>query len=60
MMKGAPEVILKRCSHASIDGEIIEIDEEFRKQCQVSRCLNFITLLIALSMLGNFLAMKDV
>lgn len=36
MMKGAPEVILKRCSHVSIDGQIKEIDEEFRKQCQVS------------------------
>jgi magnesium-transporting ATPase (P-type) len=35
MMKGAPEVILNRCSHASIDGQIKEIDEEFRKQCQV-------------------------
>ena len=36
MMKGAPEVILNRCTHVSVEGQIQEIDEEFRKQCQVS------------------------
>jgi sodium/potassium-transporting ATPase subunit alpha len=35
MMKGAPEVILNRCSHVSIDGQVKKIDDGFRKQCQV-------------------------
>lgn len=60
MMKGAPEVILNRCSHASIDGEIVEIDEEFRKQCQVIGLEKYYQLTRLFSMPGNFSEMKDI
>lgn len=35
MMKGAPEVILSRCSTTSINGELTEIRENFRSDCMV-------------------------
>lgn len=34
MIKGAPEVVLSRCSHALIDGNLIEINDEFRQRAQ--------------------------
>ncbi|CAD5206669.1 unnamed protein product [Bursaphelenchus okinawaensis] len=36
MMKGAPEVILARCTYALIDEELVEINNEFRQRCQES------------------------
>lgn len=53
MMKGAPEMILSRCSHVSIDGQIKEIDESFRLQCQVNRRFNFNVIRDVFSMLGS-------
>ena len=35
-MKGAPEVILSKCSHVRYDREMVEIDDQFREECQVS------------------------
>ncbi|KAI6243465.1 Cation-ATPase-N domain-containing protein [Aphelenchoides fujianensis] len=34
MMKGAPEVILNRCTQVMINGELREIDDDFRRHCQ--------------------------
>ncbi|KAI6207698.1 Cation-ATPase-N domain-containing protein [Aphelenchoides besseyi] len=34
MMKGAPDVVLERCSHTLINGQMVEIDDEFRQTCQ--------------------------
>ncbi|PAV75028.1 hypothetical protein WR25_06358 [Diploscapter pachys] len=33
-MKGAPEVILSKCSHVRYDREMVEIDDQFREECQ--------------------------
>ena len=35
MMKGAPEVILAKCSHYLMNDELRVIDDEFRNECQV-------------------------
>lgn len=35
MMKGAAEVILNRCNKVAIQDEIIDINDEFRAECQV-------------------------
>ncbi|KAI6198438.1 Cation-ATPase-N domain-containing protein [Aphelenchoides besseyi] len=34
MMKGAPETILNRCSQYMMNGELEDIDDDFRKHCQ--------------------------
>ncbi|KAH7698956.1 Protein CATP-1 a, partial [Aphelenchoides avenae] len=34
LMKGAPEVILSRCSRVVIDNELVDINDEFRDYCQ--------------------------
>ncbi|KAI6226033.1 Cation-ATPase-N domain-containing protein [Aphelenchoides besseyi] len=34
MMKGAPDVVLERCSHTLVNGQMVEIDDEFRQTCQ--------------------------
>ena len=34
-MKGAPEVVLSRCSHVAVEGELVEVDDDFMKQAQV-------------------------
>ena len=32
VMKGAPEIVFKRCSHVLVDGQTLQIDEEIVQQ----------------------------
>lgn len=36
MIKGAPEVILSSCKLARANNEVVDIDEEFRQECQMA------------------------
>ncbi|CAG9541039.1 unnamed protein product, partial [Cercopithifilaria johnstoni] len=36
MIKGAPEVVLKYCTHLRVDNECLLIDQKLRQECQVA------------------------